>query len=212
MLGAGPRAARPAPAAPLPGPPPPRSHAATLPSARPALGVAARGSAAPAAGDTPGPPRWPGTSGCSASDASAGRAAGMPRYSSALAERWDGTAARTPSGDSAAADGGKLVLASDRLRTDTQGGPREPLTPWVKSRRRVAARLRDAFMGTSRCVQHNDAKEGEPRGTGDAPRPRRRTSCPIAARAQDAPPLRRCRRWRRCAAPGRHNAPLCHRR
>jgi hypothetical protein len=123
-LGAGPRATQPPPAAPLLGPPALRAHAAGLPSVPHAPAVAAHDSAVTVADDVPGPRCWLDTNGCCASDAIVWLPAGMMRYSSALADRSAGTVARSPSADSTAAGGEKRGLEPERLRTDTEAGPR----------------------------------------------------------------------------------------
>jgi hypothetical protein len=182
QLGAGPRPARLPPAAllapllaPLLETPALRSHAATLPIVLAALVVAARDNASPAAADSRGPTSWPDTFDNSASDATVWLADGTTRYSNALGDTSDETAARTPSGDNAAADAQDLTLVSDRLRTHTQTSPQESLTPWVKSRRRACTP--PPRRSTSRCGQHNDGTKAKPSKlrVAAAHRPRRRT-------------------------------------
>jgi hypothetical protein len=141
--------------------------------------AAARDSGAPAAAGTPCPTRSLGTCGCSASDATAWLADGMPHCNNALEDRMGGKAVHTPSADSDAAETGILLLVSDPARTDTQMGPRELATPWIKSRRRVAARLRDASL-PFRITMRTELSQDLPLG---AAAPPVRRHHPMAARA-----------------------------
>lgn len=143
-LDAGPRAARPAPAAPargerslrprLPGPPGRRWTVASPPSEKPAAGVGVPDSGATAAGDTAGLAYWPGTSGCFANSATGRLAAGRLRCNSALGAGSVGTAVHNPSTDNAAGETGNGSLDSTRTQTDTERSPRERPTPRVKPR------------------------------------------------------------------------------
>jgi hypothetical protein len=116
-LGAGPRAARPAPAAP-------QLRLPRLPSLR-ALHWPAADDAAIAGGDTPCPPRWPDTFGHCATDATAPLADGRPRCNNALGAGADETSVHSPSKDRAVLETPNGALASAQSWQDTEVSPRE---------------------------------------------------------------------------------------
>jgi hypothetical protein len=141
-LGAGPRAARLAPAAPtlrerlprlrLPEPPGLRWTATSPPSERFAAGVGVADSGGTAAGDTAGPACWPGRSGRSANYATGRLAAGRLGCNNALGGGSVGTAVHSPSGDNAVGETGSGSLELARRQRDTERSPRERPTPRVK--------------------------------------------------------------------------------
>lgn len=165
-LGAGPRAAVPAPAvlppAPavlppwtasslprLPGPLGLRSPATVLPKGRSVAAGTVPGSGAIAAADALFPVHWPGTAGNSSSAASVWLASGRRGSKNVAVVDVDGTYVHIPSADRVAVDSGDGPVASAPMRRDTEVGPRERSTRWVKSRRRGRTRLRGVFIGTS---------------------------------------------------------------
>jgi hypothetical protein len=172
-LGAGPRAAAPAAAvqppvaAVLPPtaavlPPPTASSllrlpgrlglrctATVLPKGRSVAAGTVPGSGGIAADDTPFPGRWPGTPGTTSNAASVWLPFGRRGCNSVAGVDMDGTRVHISSVNRAALDSGDGPVAWAATQWDTEVGPRELSTRWVKSRRRGATRLRGVFIDTS---------------------------------------------------------------
>jgi hypothetical protein len=121
-LRAGPRAARPAPAAQ---PPPPQLRLPRLPWLL-ALPWPVADIAATADGDIACPPRWPDRSGHFATDATAPLADGRPCCNNALGDGADETSVHSPSKDRVVPETPTGALASAQMWQDTEVSPREP--------------------------------------------------------------------------------------
>jgi hypothetical protein len=150
-LGAGPRAPRPAPAAR----PPPQLRRQRSPPAP----AAAADNADFAPADPPAPAAWHANAGSPANDATAALPRGTPRCNNGSADARADTTAHSPSADNAAAGNGIGPVELASTRRDTEVGPREQSTPWVKSRRRAANSTPRRFLvGTSRSSIASAAK------------------------------------------------------
>jgi hypothetical protein len=115
-----------------------------------------------APGGVPALAAWHANAGWPATDANAALPPGRPRCNNGSADAMADRLVRIPSADSVAAGNAIGPVESDPPRTDTELGPREQPTPWVKSRRRAGrSPPRRSYWHIG--VQHSERGDGLPR-------------------------------------------------